>query len=256
MVSDDGSYFPSVYPYVDFVDKAFVYNSRSHVYEVPPDVSRKATEAEIWHGVINPAVGRDWDENQDINKISSFLDKTHAFYTKSGKFAPSTIPPRVFYYDGEYESQSVNFRSLFQYALSIQNAENIAYERFTKYLLSDINRTLLQFDAAQDREYNDFVTSLGLSAGGNGFDQATIDGMQDIHTKNPILSMLKDFQSIINKNTLSDALANVHNAGRYNNETNVRVDIAPLQMTIMDEIARSTLRKANDAIMESIDKNI
>ncbi len=80
--------------------------------------------------------------------------------------------------------------------------------------------------------------------------------MQDIHTKTPILSILKDFQSIINKNTLSDALTHVHNAGRYNNETNVRVDIAPLQMTIMDEIARTTLKQANIGIMENIDKGI
>lgn len=77
--------------------------------------------------------------------------------------------------------------------------------------------------------------------------------MQDTHTKIPILTMLKDFQSIINKATLSDALANVHNAGRYNNETNVRVDIAPLQMTIMDDIARSTLRESNNALMRQID---
>ncbi len=77
--------------------------------------------------------------------------------------------------------------------------------------------------------------------------------MQDIHTKIPILSMLKNFQSIINKATLSDALANVHNAGRYNNESNVRVDIAPIQMTIMDDIARSTLRESNKALMNQID---
>ncbi len=174
MVGDGGSYFPTVYPYVDFVDKAFVYNTRSNRYESAPDAVRRSVEAEVWHGAINPAIGRDWVEGTDTNKIGDFFDKTHAFYTKSGKFAPSTIPPRVFYYDGEYESQSVNFRSLFQYTLSMQNAENLAYKRFTKYLLGDLNKTLLQFDAAQDGEYTDFVESLGLTSGGDGFDEATI----------------------------------------------------------------------------------
>jgi hypothetical protein len=38
-------------------------------------------------------------------------------------------------------------RSLFQYALSMKNAENIVYKRFTKYLLKDINTALLQYDS-------------------------------------------------------------------------------------------------------------
>ncbi len=80
--------------------------------------------------------------------------------------------------------------------------------------------------------------------------------MQDINTKTPIQSILKDFQSIINKKTLSDAFAFVHNAGRYNNQTTVRVDLAPLQMTVMDELARTTLKQANTAMMDAIDKQI
>ncbi len=253
MVSDEGSIFPSLYPYVDFVDKAFVYDDKSALYKAPADPLRKAIEAEIWHGVISPSVWRSWDAQKDKDKISAFLDKTHNFYTKTGKFVPTSTPPRVFYYDGEYESESVNFRSLFQYALSMSNAENIAYKRFTKYLLKDINGALLQFDASKNKEQNDYLTSLGIDPGWNGFDDKTITEMQDIHTKNPIMSMLKDFQSIINKNTLSEALANIHNAGRYNSGTTIRADLAPLQMTVMDEIARSTLKEANSGLMDTID---
>jgi hypothetical protein len=255
MVSDNGAYFPSMYPYVDFVDKQFVYNTRSNTYEVPPSATRNAVEAEIWHGVINPAVGRDWTDD-DITKIAGFLDKTHLFYSKSGRFAPSTIPPRVFYYDGEYESQSVNFRSLFQYALSMQNSENLAYKRFTKYLLGDLNRTLIQFDAKKDQESNDFMKSLGVPSLGNGLSDEAVATMQDINSRTPIQAMLKDFKSIINSKTLSDWFANVHNAWRYNNQTNIRADFSPLQMTVMDEIARTTLKEANVAIMESIDSQI
>jgi hypothetical protein len=60
MVSDGGEVFPSLYPYVDFTDKAFVYNERSLRYELPPESTPKVLEADIWHGVINPAVGREW----------------------------------------------------------------------------------------------------------------------------------------------------------------------------------------------------
>lgn len=99
VVSYDGDRFPSLYPYVDFADKRFVYNTRSKQYETVPNSNISHSEAEIWHGVINPAVGREWNKSIDIGKIENFLDKTHDFYTKSGKFVPSSIPPRVFYYD-------------------------------------------------------------------------------------------------------------------------------------------------------------
>lgn len=56
MVGQDGEYFPSMYPYVDFVDKQFVYNDRSAHYETVPSATRNNVEAEIWHGVINPSV--------------------------------------------------------------------------------------------------------------------------------------------------------------------------------------------------------
>lgn len=56
MVGQDGSYFPSLYPYVDFVDKQFVYNTKTSRYEVASNATRESVEPEIWHGVINPAV--------------------------------------------------------------------------------------------------------------------------------------------------------------------------------------------------------
>lgn len=256
MVSDGWQVFPSLYPYVDFVDKVFVYNERSMRYELPPESSAKVTEADIWHGVINPAVGRSWQGTTDRQKIAQFLDKTHLFYTKSGRFAPTGQPPRVFYYDGEYERESVNFRSLFQYTLGLQNAENIAYKRFTKYLLWHLNTALLAFDASQNSEVDDYLSELGITGSADGLDQDTIKDMPDIHTKVPIQAIIKDFQSIINKNTLSEALANIYNAWRYNSGTYIRADLAPLQMTVMDELARTTLKEANNALMLKIDQSI
>jgi len=43
----------------------------------------------------------------------------------------------------------------------MKNSENIAYKRFTKYLLKDINATLLQFDSANaDPTETSLLTSL------------------------------------------------------------------------------------------------
>lgn len=58
MVDAGDEQFPSVYPYVDFVDKKFVYDEASKRYKTAQTDTQKVIEPEIWHGVINPAVGR------------------------------------------------------------------------------------------------------------------------------------------------------------------------------------------------------
>jgi hypothetical protein len=56
MVSTDSDIFPSVYPYVDFVDKKFTYDDNAGNYVVADNANQKVIEPEIWHGLINPAV--------------------------------------------------------------------------------------------------------------------------------------------------------------------------------------------------------
>ncbi len=218
MVHRDGASFPSVYPYVDFDDKRFVFNPRSHIYEYAPNASEN-TDVEIWHGVINPSVGRIWDGANDPAKISQFLDKTHDFYAKSGKFLRSTsYAPRVFYYDGYNESRAINAKSVYQYSLSIANAENLAYSRFTKYLLTDINKAIALYDSKNsDTELDAFAQQAGIgSRGSDTMDQSSIDQIPDIQTARPIAGLLKKLYETLNKKTISDEQFFVHNAGRYN----------------------------------------
>jgi hypothetical protein len=62
MVDAVDEQFPSVYPYVDFVDKKFVYDEASKRYITAATDTQKIIEPEIWHGVINPAVGRTFEK--------------------------------------------------------------------------------------------------------------------------------------------------------------------------------------------------
>jgi hypothetical protein len=62
MVDAGDEQFPSVYPYVDFVDKKFVYDEASKRYITAATDTQKIIEPEIWHGVINPAVGRTFEK--------------------------------------------------------------------------------------------------------------------------------------------------------------------------------------------------
>ena len=61
MVGHDGEFFPSLYPYVDFDDKEFVYQKETGRYESPNFSVQKHVQADIWHGVMNPSVGRVWE---------------------------------------------------------------------------------------------------------------------------------------------------------------------------------------------------
>jgi hypothetical protein len=56
MVDKGGKSFPSLYPYVDFEDKFFVFNPSHQKYEYSKSAPNEG-DVEIWHGVINPAIG-------------------------------------------------------------------------------------------------------------------------------------------------------------------------------------------------------
>ena len=253
IVEKDGTNFSSLYPYVDFVDKSFVYDPSSTRYIYQKN-SRVNETVDIWHGVINPAVGRSWSGALDIRQIGQFLDKTHEFYTKSGKFALSNIPPKVFYYDWFSESKSINARSLFQYTLTMKNAENIAYSRFTKYLLRDITKALTVFDKTnEDPDVASTFALLGLPTGSDTLSEDQIRKLPDIQSRDVILWFLKNFKWIFNEKSLGDELLAVHNAGRYTSWSTVRADLLPISISVMDEIARSTLREANNALEKQID---
>ncbi len=58
-MTKEGQSFSSLYPYVDFDDKVFVYDPKSAQYMYNSQ-DPKVEQVDIWHGVINPAVGRGW----------------------------------------------------------------------------------------------------------------------------------------------------------------------------------------------------
>ncbi len=259
IVHKEGISFPSLYPYVDFEDKSFVYSERSDIYEYAPDAP-STTEVDIWHGVMNPALGREWDKQSDIPKIGRLLDKTHDFYEKREKFAPSTTPPRVFYYDGYAESRSVDARSFYKYALFLQNTENLVYRRFTKYLLRDISTALRQYSQSSRWEEDDYLNNLAgfedIQLWDDTLTDDTIAVLPDIQTARPIGKYLQKFHETLSEKTLGDIQKFVHNAGRYNSGITVRVDQWALQMSLMDEVAMRTIKEANDGLEKAIDAKI
>ena len=55
VVHKDGLSVPSIFPYVDFDDKRFVFDELSKKY-LSARESPEASDVDIWHGVINPSL--------------------------------------------------------------------------------------------------------------------------------------------------------------------------------------------------------
>lgn len=254
-----GQIFTSLYPYVDFDDKTFVYNSETHRYERSSTQNEGIDIVDIWHGVINPALGREWEGGADIAMIGSFLDKTHDFYTQSNVFSADaeSMPPKVFYYDGFIESRSLSAKKALQYTLFIEHAETLAYRRYSQEFLQMINERLSQFDRVQRLpEEQELLDQYNMGSHDTGLSPDDIENMPVAHTIPMINTLLGEFHEISNKKVLGDHLAAVRNAGRYNSGSTVRVDIPSVNMSVFDQGARDVIRAANDTIEAYIDEII
>ncbi|MBX9808982.1 hypothetical protein K2X92_01155, partial [Candidatus Gracilibacteria bacterium] len=71
-----------------------------------------------------------------------------------------------------------------------------------------------------------------------------------------IQGFLKNFKEIFNEKSLGEELLAVHNAGRYNSGASVGADLLPVSIALMDDIARSTLKTANQSIATLIDTSV
>ncbi len=70
----------------------------------------------------------------------------------------------------------------------MKNAENIAYSRFTKYLLRDITKALTVFDKTnEDPDIASTFASLGLPTGSDTLSEDQIRKLPDIQSRDVIL---------------------------------------------------------------------
>lgn len=70
-----------------------------------------------------------------------------------------------------------------------------------------------------------------------------------------IENTVKSFIEAFSQGTISDARANVHNAGRYNAENDqVNVDMIPYLVTVLDGVNDEVLRQANDDLENEVDR--
>lgn len=126
----DNYIFPSIYPYVDFLDQKYVWNQELGYFTE----NRKDGQPEVWHGVI--------DFDQDIDAYHKFFDKLKLYDAKPKKFVAKKI-----WYD-DFIAHKKNFlEETYQlYQNKLLFAEDLIYHRYT-----DLFNRILQGDQYKEQ---------------------------------------------------------------------------------------------------------
>lgn len=250
----------TILPYIDFIDKSFIYNHESQKYE-ESSLSRADISPEIWHGVISPNTGNDRD---DIQALKDYFDKNHDFYAWKWVFnqnkwvldgektkAPINYEPQVFYYDQFRENAGLQYQNYVGYKNFVENKEDIVYKRYSKELAEKVKNQILW---VQNQDIKDLILKVDPN-----FDISKLSSGPDIEKSSDILSRYvtdnstKRFLQIFNESTLGDMRKHVFNAGRYNNGWGkVNVDMPPFLVSVLDEVSNEVIKNVNTVLENEI----
>lgn len=129
VVNNNWFIFPSIYPYVDFVDKKFIYDQNSGYFTLQwPDWWKP----EIWHWIINLEESEGWATAQNY---ISYFDKLQNYNSNPWNFVD-----KKFWYDdfinieASYSSDKVRY-----YLNKFIFLEDLSYHRYTKLLFNIMN---------------------------------------------------------------------------------------------------------------------
>jgi len=259
-VFDGSASSQTMLPYIDFVDKSYIYNHESQRYEKNNDANTKLSP-EIWHGVISPNTG---DVDDDILAIEDFFDKNHDFYTGQwvfeqekwiidGLFTPAEedYEPYVFYYDQFREHEALQYQNYIGYESYLENIEDITYNRYSKELAERVSQKILW---VQNADIADLLAEVDPD-----FDISWVQNTPDVNSSSDILTRYitdnstKKLLEVFNGSTLWEMRKQVYNAGRYNeNASTVNMDMPPFLISVLDQVSSEVIKNVNTALETQI----
>lgn len=104
VVHTDSTSFLSIYPYVDFDEPHFVWDTESEYFRMITD-QREDERPEIWHSVIFPNTG---DDVVDQQQIRDFFKKIYEYDAKEGRYADLGQDPQVLYADSVHDNEATS----------------------------------------------------------------------------------------------------------------------------------------------------
>ncbi len=130
VVNKKGNHFVSLFPYTNFVDKAYIFNATSGEYEPNPDL--KFPKQDVWDGVIKPPVADDTAGDDGRQLLASYFDKNHLFHLGRPDFAQ--FDKKSLVADLYNEFKGMNTSSYASYLRYLAHWEDFSYLRYSKTL--------------------------------------------------------------------------------------------------------------------------
>lgn len=223
VVNKSGNLFPSIYPYTDFENPAFLLNQSSNYFE---PIQNTDPSPEIWHGVINL---------NTASQIAEYLDKNHLYHQGVEEF--SEFDSSIFFSEPHHDVKSFNQDLYSTYQTYISAIEEFSYNRYSRNLLNFLSQNSSGFLA-------DAVTeSIQAATQGQSIKQL------DIFTKPNIESYITPITEVF-----TVALRNQRDAllstGRYQDSD---YSTGLLGIAKIDELSGLYLKQVNQIIEDEID---
>lgn len=262
VVENNGSFEKTIFPYVDFDDKLYIYNHEEKRYKINTE-TQNDPKAEIWHWFISPNSG---DTDTDIQQIKDYFSKNNDYYNWVWNFKNSQwitngkqdeeliqkYEPSVFYYDQFRETKAVKYVDYKAYEGFLNNMEDITYNRFSKELSEKLKENY--FGSQKDFIWDVSKIIWNGPDVMNALSWPTTNNVPDIQTRHIIQNTTKKFLQIFNESTLWDFRKDVHNAWRYNSgSSQVNVDFIPYLLTNIDWISQAVIKNVNSDLENYID---
>ena len=221
--------FPSIYPYVDFYRKAYIYDSNKDLFL--ENSLENNPIPEIWHGIIKPPVGGE----EGKNLLVEYFDKNHDFYLKKNE--ANIFDKKVFFADFFHEKRWIQNEALRGYEARMEGLELDAYSRFTGGLLKELQ---------DEREVRQRAEGLDVV-----YDLLNEDDVlvPDIHSVHMIREMWKEFYEAGQK-FVSEVNTFVENSGRWN-ATDADTPISLISKK--DKSSQQVIYGSSNVLEEAID---
>jgi len=230
---NDGIANLSVYPYVDFYRKQYIYNHKSNKFEFNSQVS--TPNPEVWHGLIVPPSK---DSHSAKQELIEYFDKNNSYSENKDGFAD--FEQRMLYANFPEMEKQMNYLDYKNYGRYTDYMEEMVMNRYNKHLLKEV--------------ISEVSTDMGSDT--PIMPNETIDTLMDVHTE-PILKKyavnfaeaLRIYHSGINNA--------VEKTGRWSSG---EVDSPESLITIRDEYGKYQIKRkqlmlerdVNEAIKNNI----
>ena len=239
VVNKSGNRYISMFPYTDFSDKAYLYNSKTNSFERNASVA--FPKPEIWHGVIR-------EPSEDFSgreQLAEYFDKNHLYYEGVPMFAQ--FDQKMFFGDLVHEEEQENPDSYGQYLKYINSLEDLTYMRYNKFWAAELTSQSSQVlkDIPEDiKPKGDNAKFLNSLQNSN-----PMANVPDIYAKSVIDQTLIPYYQVLSKyvGSVNDF---AFNTARYDKSAkgSPNVDSIVGLIGIKDEYTKYYLKSVNDAL--------